>query len=152
MGVDFQDKEEIVVRPPAPFLVAANYTVAEVSTLARTDALPLYEARQIDCFVDFSALDPLTTEFHLKFRFSGKTAPDITVVDDWGYVKIDNIDPATGFSTVQDYEIIFPPGPTPRRHVLRITQISGTWVSAVVWANAGIATTGSVTFVRQGGT
>jgi hypothetical protein len=152
MGIDFQDRDELLVRVGSPFFVAANYTAAEVAVGAQTATVPLYDCRQIDCFIDFTALDPLTTEFHLKFRFSGKAAPDITVVNDWGYQKVDNIDPLTGFSLVLDYEIIFPPGPTARRHVVRITQISGTWVSAIAWINAGAATAGSVSFVRQGGT
>ena len=150
MGQDYQDKTEIDVRASAVLPLAADYTVAELSADNRTQCVPLYGAREIDCFIDFSVVDAASTEFRIKFRFSGKANPDITVVNDWGYVKVDNIDGATGESTVQDYEIVF--APTTRRHLLRICQISGTWVSAVLWVNAGTTTACSVTFVRQGGT
>lgn len=150
MGQNFQDKTEIVVRADAVLPLAADATVAEASAANRTNAVPLYDAREIDCFIDFSVVDAASTEFYLRFRFSGKAAPDITVVDDWGYVKIDNIDATTGISSVQDYEIKFTP--TQRRHLLRICQISGTWVSAVLWVNAGATTSCAVSFVRQGGT
>jgi hypothetical protein len=95
-------------------------------------------------------VDPLSTEFFIRFRFSGKEAPAIVTTNDWAYVKIDNIDTATGISTVQDYEIKFTP--TARQHLVRVTQISGTWVSAVLWVNGGLTTSCSVSFVRQGGT
>jgi len=150
MGQDFQDKAEIPVKADGALPLAANYTVAETNVNNWTDAIPLYGAREIDAFIDFSNVDAASTEFFLRFRFSGKSAPSIGTVNDWGYVKIDNIDTSTGVSTVQDYEIKFTP--TARRHLLRICQISGTWVSCVLWVNAGATTTCSVSFVRQGGT
>jgi len=150
MGQDFQDKQEIVVKADGPLPLAASVTVAEASANNRTEMVPLYGAREIDAFIDFSTVDAASTEFYMRFRFSGKSAPDITVIGDWGYIKIDNIDGATGISTVQDYEIQF--APTQRRHLLRICQTSGTWVSAVLWVNAGATTTCAVSFVRQGGT
>ena len=150
MGQDFQDKAEIVVRADAVLPPAANVAAAEAVAANRTEALPLYGARQIDAFIDFSVVDLQSTEFFIRFRFSGKEAPAIVTTNDWAYVKIDNIDTATGISTVQDYEIKFTP--TARQHVVRVTQISGTWVSAVLWVNGGLTTSCSVSFVRQGGT
>jgi len=150
MGQDFQDKTEIVVRSDGVLPLAADVTVAEINAANQTATVPLYGAREIDAFINFSAVDGASTEFFLRFRFSGKLAPAIAVVDDWGYVKIDNIDAATGISTVQDYEIKLTP--TARTHVLRICQTSGTWVSCVLWVNAGVTTSCSVSFVRQGGT
>ncbi len=150
MGQNFQDKAEVNVRADIVLPLAASFTVAEASSSNRTDAVPLYGARQVDAFVNFSVVDAASTEFYLRFRFSGQTAPSVTLPGDWAYVKIDNIDPATGISEVQDYEIKFVP--TLGQHVVRVTQISGTWVSAVLWVNAGATTSCSVAFVRQGGT
>jgi len=150
MGQDFQDKTEIPVKADGLLPLAADYTVAEANLNNWTDAVPLYGAREIDAFIEFTNVDAASTEFYLRFRFSGKLAPSIGIVNDWGYVKIDNIDGATGISEVQDYEIKF--APTARTHVLRICQTSGTWVSCVLWVNAGQTTTCSVSFVRQGGT
>jgi len=144
----FQDKELIRVKT-GRFPAAADYTVAELNPFNLTDTIPLYGCREIDCFLDIRQLGT-ATEMHVRFRFSGETAPVIGTIADWGYLMVDNIDPLTGISTVQDYEIVFTP--EARRYLFRITQTSGTWVSCVVWVDQGLGTDGNVFFVRQGGT
>ncbi len=144
----FQDKDLIRVKT-GRFPPAADYTIAQANPDNLTDTIPLYDCREIDCFIDIR--NPGTaTEMHVRFRFSGEEAPVIGNTGDWGYLMVDNIDPLTGLSTVQDYEVVFTP--ISRRFLLRITQTSGTWVSCVIWVDQGATTDGNVWFVRQGGT
>ena len=147
---DIQDNVEIEVRANAVLPPAASTTAAEAAATNRTELVSLIGARQIDCFINFSVVDAASTEFYIRFRFSGKAAPSIATPSDWAYIKVDNIDTATGISEVQDYEIKFTP--TLGQSVLRITQTSGIWVSAVLFVNQGATTECSVSFMRQGGT
>ena len=144
--------------PFSAFAVPAGIPTAEVTAACQTSSVNIQGCKQLDIFVDV-ATNPgnASTKLYIKVRFSGKQFPDPAVNTDWGYIQIDNIDAATGISSVQDYVIEIDllnangaASGAPRRYVSRIQQISGRHASAVVWVDAGTAT-GTVSFMRQGG-
>lgn len=155
----YSDVEEILVLGEADFLLAANSLVAEADPTARTSSVNVQGCSQLDICVDVT-LPRLATTLYIKVRFSGKSDPDTSVLRDWGYVQTDNIDSATGISSVQEYMIEIDLTKVngvalvaPRRYVSRIQRISGRYASAVVWVDAPGSSTafGSVYFLRQGG-
>lgn len=156
----YSDVEEILVLDhsgPPGFSAAPDPQTAEADTTAQTSMLNVMGCKQVDVFIDVTN-NAIANKLFVKVRFSGLTAPDVATFTDWGYVQIDNIDTATGISTVQEYmieiDLITTNGiPNPnqfRRYLSRIQQVSGRFVSAIVWADAGGAR-GTVSFLRQGG-
>jgi hypothetical protein len=127
-----------------------NYLTAEANPLCLTTSQVLLGARQIDYFVHVR--DPgLATELRVKFRYSYLLDPDVTNINEWGYVRVDDIDPVTGFSTTLPYEAVIDITNAPRTYLLRIVQISGVAISGVVWVN-GTNAQGMIFACRQGGT
>ncbi len=153
----FSDVIETVVRPSSAFANAADPVTAELLATARTEAVSLVGVRQLDVFVDVDAALGASTKLYIKLRFSGKKAPDIATLTDWGFIQIDNINGTTGFSSVQEYVIEIDlvnangsPHNAARRYISRLENVSGRFASALVWVdNAGAS--GTVTFLRQGG-
>ena len=155
----YSDVVEAEVRALGAFKVAANAPAAEIDTDTHTTAVNIQGCTQLDIFVDV-ATNPgnTSTKLYIKVRFSGKQSPSTGTNADWGYIQVDNIDSATGISSVQDYMIEIDllnvngtaSAVVPRRYISRIEQISGRHASAVIWVDAGTAT-GTVYFQRQGG-
>jgi len=157
----YSDVIETEARALGAFKVAASAVVAEPDTDCHTASVNIQGCKQLDVFVDVAANNGATSKLYIKVRFSGKQAPATGTNADWGYIQADNIDAATGISTVQDYlieiDLLNVNGVSrggaplaPRRYVSRIPQISGRHASAVVWIDAGILQ-GTVYFMRQGG-
>ncbi len=157
----FTDVYEVeVLDRSAGFYVSAaptDPTDAEQQAIAQTSAVSVLGVKQLDIHIELS--NNPGGKLYVKVRFSGKEDPDITNVTDWGYIQVDNIDGATGISTVQEYMIeidlatvngVTPPGSPNRRYLVRVDQVSGLWASAIVWADGG-NTLGKVYFQRQGG-
>lgn len=149
--------EEEVLDRSGGFFVAANALLAEVAPTAQTSKVSVLGVKQLDIVLDITNI-PNPSKLYVKVRFSGKESPTISTLLDWGYLQIDNIDTATGVSSVQEYMIEIDlnrvntqTGHTAdRRYLLRIEQVSGLWASAIVWASVGNVT-GKVYFQRQGG-
>jgi hypothetical protein len=132
------------------FPLEADYLAAEANPQCLTASQVLLGARQIDYFVQVR--DPgAATELRVKFRYSYLLAPDVADINVWGYVRVDNIDPVTGFSLTKGYEAVIDITNAPRTYLLRIVQISGVAISGVVWAN-GLGAIGMVFACRQGAT
>lgn len=157
----YSDVIETTVRTTGAFKVAANAVGAETDPDCHTEAVDIQGCKQLDIFVDVNQSAGTTAKLYLKVRFSGKSAPDTTINEDWGYIQTDNVDPVTGISTVQDYLIEIDllningvsrgAAPlSPRRYISRIPQISGRHASVIVWIGGG-ALDGTVYFMRQGG-
>ncbi len=155
----YSDVVEAEVRALGAFKVAANAPAAEIDPDCHTTAVNIQGCKQLDIFVDVATNPGSTsTKLYIKVRFSGKQSPSTGTNADWGYIQVDNIDSATGISSVQDYMIEIDllnvngtaSAVVPRRYISRIEQISGRHASAVVWVDAGTAT-GTVYFQRQGG-
>ena len=155
----YSDVVEAEVRALGAFKVAANAPAAEIDPDCHTTAVNIQGCKQLDIFVDVATNPGSTsTKLYIKVRFSGKQSPSTGTNADWGYIQVDNIDSATGISSVQDYMIEIDllnvngtaSAVVPRRYISRIEQISGRHVSAVAWVDAGTAT-GTVYFQRQGG-
>ena len=156
----YSDVIETEARALAPFfMTAAGAPTAEADPLAHTSSVNIQGCKQLDIFVDV-ATNPgnTSTKLYIKVRFSGKQSPATGTNADWGYIQTDNVDAATGISSVQDYmieiDLLNVNGvgslTLPRRYISRIQQISGRHASAVVWVDAGVAS-GTVYFMRQGG-
>lgn len=155
----YSDVIETEARALGAFKVAASAVVAEPDTDCHTASVNIQGCTQLDVFVDVATNPaPKSTKLYIKVRFSGKQTPVTGTNADWGYIQVDNIDAATGISTVQDYLIEIDlanvngtaSAVVPRRYITRIAQISGRHASAVVWVDGGAAT-GTVYFQRQGG-
>lgn len=155
----YSDVTETEARALGVFTVAASAVAAEPDTDCHTTSVNIQGCKQLDIFVDVATNPaPKSTKLYIKVRFSGKQTPVTGTNADWGYIQVDNIDAATGISTVQDYmieiDLLNVNGTAstalPRRYISRIVQISGRHASAVVWVDAGAAT-GTVYFQRQGG-
>ena len=157
----YSDVVEVPVLPlgTIPHLAAgglADAVTAETTAGCKTSSLNTQGCTQLDIFVDVTAV-PAASKLFLKVRFSGKQSPSVDLVSDWGFVNIDNIDTATGASSLQEYVAVVDlvnvngvGNVQPRRYSLRIERISGRHVSAVVWSDtAGV--TAEVSFQRQGG-
>ena len=151
----FSDNDAVVAKVSGTIPSIANPVLAEADANAQTSAVLVRGVEKLDVFIDVTA-QTTATELYIKFRFSDKDAPSPGTVTDWGYVLIDNIDTATGISSVQEYMLKIDldnvngtaNSNQARRYCTRIEQISGIWASAIVWSN-GANTTGSVTFVRH---
>jgi len=146
---------EVLDHSASFFATGASPITAEGSASAQTSAVSVIGVKQLDIFINLTT-NP-GNKLYVKVRFSGKEAPDVTVPTDWGYVQIDNIDGATGISTVQEYMVEIDlanvngtASAAARRYLVRIDQISGMWASAIVWVFGGNAQ-GTVEFQRQGG-
>ncbi len=155
----YSDVVEAEARALGAFKVAANAPAAEIDPDCHTTAVNIQGCTQLDIFVDVATNPGSTsTKLYIKVRFSGKQTPSTGTNADWGYIQVDNIDSATGISSVQDYMIEIDllnvngtaSAVVPRRYISRVEQISGRHASAVVWVDAGTAT-GTVYFQRQGG-
>ncbi len=155
----YSDVVEAEVRALGAFKVAANAPAAEIDPDCHTTAVNIQGCTQLDIFVDVATNPANTsTKLYIKVRFSGKQSPSTGTNADWGYIQVDNIDSATGISSVQDYMIEIDllnvngtaSAVVPRRYISRIEQISGRHASVVCWVDAGTAT-GTVYFQRQGG-
>jgi hypothetical protein len=138
-------------------VVAADPLVAENTAGCQTLAVNIKGVKQLGMLV-FVEDRNLATKLFVKVRFSGKAAPSIANVVDWGMVCVDNIDGATGISTVQEYMIEVDllnvngvaNAATSRTLILRIEQISGLHASAIVWCDADMGPA-EVFFVQLGG-
>jgi len=157
----YSDVTETEARALGAFKVSASVVNAETDSDCHTTSVNIQGCKQLDVFVDVSQSAGTTAKLYIKVRFSGKQAPATGTNADWGYIQVDNIDAATGISTVQDYlieiDLLNVNGVSrgaaplaPRRYVSRISQISGRHASAVVWIDGG-ALEGTVYFQRQGG-
>ena len=155
----YSDNDSVVVKASGTLATAADPLAAEALAAAQTSALLIRGVTKIDYIIDVTSNTAPATFLYVKFRFSDKESPDVTVPADWGYVMTDNIDAATGISTVQEYMVKIdlqnvngtanPGFAAGRRYVTRIEQISGIYASAIVYADAGNVI-GSVTAVRHG--
>ena len=164
----YSDVEEIAVLGTAASPVAidnlTNGGLADVleaeaalATGCHTSSLNIQGCKQLDIFVDITTNPGGAAKLFVKVRFSGKESPDTAVVSDWGYIQIDDIDAATGVSTVMEYLVEInlvavngAASTAARRYCLRIQQISGRHVSAIVWTDTALMQ-GTVYFQRQGG-
>ena len=167
----YSDVEEIAVLGTAASPVAiaalasggvADVVTAEGTASCQTSSLNIQGCKQLDIFIDITTNPAAASKLFVKVRFSGKESPDTAVVRDWGYIQIDDIDAATGVSTVMEYLVeidldavngVAGPAGAERRYCLRIQQISGRHASAIVWTDVvGVAgVEGVVYFMRQGG-
>ena len=155
----YSDVEEILVldHSGGGFSTAATPQLAETDTDAQTSMLSVQGCKQVDVFI-YITNPAAATKLFVKVRFSGLKAPAVANFLNWGYVQIDNIDATTGISTVQEYMIEIDlvntnglPNPLQvRRYLSRIQQVSGRFVSAIVWTDVAGAE-GTVSFLRQGG-
>ena len=162
----YSDVEEIAVLGTAASPVAidalatgglADVVTAEGTAACQTSSLNIQGCKQLDIFVDITTNPGGAAKLFVKVRFSGKESPDTAVVSDWGYIQIDDIDAATGVSTVMEYLVEInlvavngAASTAARRYCLRIQQISGRHVSAIVWTDTALMQ-GTVYFQRQGG-
>lgn len=155
------DNDSVVVLPAGsiiPNIVdpeAAGIITAETTAGCQTGSLVVRGVKKLDVFVDVTT-NASASNLYIKFRFSDKESPDTAQPLDWGFVMVDNVDATTGISSVQEYIVKIPldtvNGATntnqPRRFATRITEISGIFASAIIWADGG-NTAASVTFVRH---
>ena len=138
--------------------VAADALTAEQSGLY-TDEFNIIGVRQLDILI--SVLDPqAATKISVKMAFTGYKAP---LAEQWAFVMTDNIDAATGISTVQEYVaeidlttvngVATVAGDFPRTYLLRINNISGRKGKLLVWTDAPNVSLQSpgVAIMRQGG-
>jgi len=137
----------------------ADVVTAEGTPACQTSSLNIQGCKQLDIFIDITANPVAASKLFVKVRFSGKESPDTSVVRDWGYIQIDDVDSATGVSTVMEYLVeidldavngVAGPAGAERRYCLRIQQISGRHASAIVWTDVALVE-GVVYFMRQGG-
>lgn len=151
---------EVLDRSAADFFVSAaptNPVAAEGDPSALTPKVAMTGVKQLDIFVDVTVHPGGTPKLYVKVRFSGKESPSVATPGDWGYIQVDDIDAATGISSVREYmveidlaKVNATSSAAARRYLVRIDQISGAWASAVVWSDtAGVR--GKVYFQRQGG-
>ena len=141
----------------AAIAIAADPLTAETTPACQTLAVNIQGVKQLGILVAIEDRNNAQKLF-IKVRFSGKAAPSIANVPDWGMVCVDNIDGTTGISTVQEYMIEVDlltvngvANPTlSRTLVLRIEQISGLHASAIVWCDADMGPA-EVFFVQLGG-
>ena len=151
------DNDAVEVMASGALAAVANPVLAESAAGARTAAVSLLGVKQLSVIVDITAIDAAAVNLFIKYRFSDEASPAIGTPTDWGCIMVDNIDTATGISTVQEYMVKIDPhsvngtanAAVARRYVTRIQQVSGTFGSALVWITAGGTATGSVTFVRH---
>jgi hypothetical protein len=155
------DNDSVVVLPVGSAIPnianpeAAGIITAEGTAGCQTASATVRGVKKLDVFVDV-ATNAGAANLYLKFRFSDKDSPDVTNPLHWGFVLVDNIDTATGISSVQEYIVKIPLDTVngtantnqPRRFSTRITDISGIFASAIIWAD-GTNTVASVTFVRH---
>ena len=134
----------------------ADAVTAETTPTCQTGAVNIQGCKQLDIFVDVTT-SAAASKIFLKVRFSGKEQPLVTSPTDWGFIQIDNIDPATGMSSVREYVIEIDiasvngiANVAPRYYCFRIQQISGRHASAIVWTN-GANVEAEILFQRQGG-
>lgn len=166
----YSDVEEIAVLGTAavPVVITdltngglADVVEAEVEATCQTSSLNIQGCKQLDIFIDITSVPSpfISGKLFVKVRFSGKESPSTAVVSDWGYIQVDDIDAATGVSTVMEYLVeinlaavngVAITAHGLRRYCLRIQQISGRHASAIVWTDTG-AFGGVVYFMRQGG-
>lgn len=138
--------------------VAADALTAERSNLY-TNEFDIVGVRQLDIFI--SVLDPqAATKISVKMAFTGYKAP---LAEQWAFVMTDNVDTATGISTVQEYVaeidlttvngVATVAGDFPRTYLLRINNISGRKGKLLVWADAPNVSLQfpGVSIMRQGG-
>lgn len=153
------DNSRVVVRQAAALLSASDPVTAEGDADAQTDAIAIRGVTKIDYFIDVTANPNSATFLYFKIRFSEKSDPSVSNVNDWSYICIDNIDTANGISSVQEYMVkvdlqnvngsAFLGFASGRRYVIRIEQISGIFASAIVYADQqGVQAT--ISAVRHG--
>ena len=135
---------------------AAGPLAAEANAACQTASCSLTGVKQLGIVANITNRNAATL-LNIKVRFSGKPNPDVTVVTDWGFIMVDNIDTSTGISTVQEYVIqidlanvngVANPT-TARQYVCRVEQISALNASAIVFADS--ACDGEIYFVNLGG-
>tara|TARA_R100000951_G_scaffold115077_2_gene121990 strand:- start:24 stop:521 length:498 start_codon:yes stop_codon:yes gene_type:complete len=153
----FTDTQEAeVLDKSGGFANHADPVGAEGDVNTHTSMVSMTGVKQLDMFIDIST-NPGGAKLYAKVRFSGKETPDVATLRDWGYIQVDNVDTASGISSVKEYMVELDlanvnstASAAPRRYLVRIDQISGSWASAVVWADVG-GVEGKVYFQRQGG-
>jgi len=155
------DNDQVVVRPSGALhqdaTGAAAAVAAESQVAAQTDKVLLRGVSQLSALIDVTALGD-ATEMYVKFRFSGDESPDTAVPTDWGFSKVDNVDVATGISSVQDYLVLIDlatvngvASAVARKYCLKIDLVTALWASVIVWTDGAAGAVGSVSFVRHGG-
>lgn len=154
----FSDIEQVSVLDG--FLgVAADALTAERNNLY-TDDFDIVGVRQLDILI--TVIDPqAATKLSVKMAFTGYKEP--LLEEYWAFVMTDNVDTATGISTVQEYVaeidlttvngVATVAGDFPRTYLLRINNISGRKGKLLVWADAPNVSLQfpGVSIMRQGG-
>ncbi len=151
----FSDNESVVAKASGSIPNVADPVTAESTALAQTSAVLVRGVQKLDVFIDVAS-NGAAAFLYVKFRFSDKESPSVSVPTDWGSLMVDNIDTATGISSAQEYllkidldNVNGTANPNvPRRYCTRVEQVSGLWASALVYSDGNL-TVGSVTFVRH---
>jgi hypothetical protein len=151
---DIQEAE--VLDKSGGFVNVGNPKAAEIDPNTHTSMVSMTGVKQLDIAIDISSIGT-GGKLYVKVRFSGKETPSVATLRDWGFIQVDNVDTATGISSVREYmieidltKINATADTAARRYLVRIDQISGAWASAIVWSDtAGVQ--GKVYFQRQGG-
>lgn len=134
----------------------ADAVTAETTAACQTSSVNIQGCTQLDIFVNVKTAQAGAKLF-LKVRFSGKGQPLVSAPTDWGFIQVDNVDTATGVSSVREYVIEIDVAAVngvanvaARYYCFRIQQISGRNASAVIWSDTANVEA-DVRFMRQGG-